>query len=275
VQGDYLFASAWNSLRVFDITDIATQAPTFLTSAPGSNVHSSWATDDLRFLVTAEERTGGGLTLYEIVETEEPAAVSLVERDTYTVPTSRATSVHNPVIRDYTVYVSWYQIGTQIFEIDPELKKLALIASFDTTAVNGNTGFSGNWGVYPFLGDSRLLASDTNTGLWVLAADTTSAPALSVNGACPGPVTLSISGATPNAEVAVVKAANTNGFEKGGAMCNGSLLSIGEPFNLPPSFVLTDSNGNGSTQTTLQSGFCQLQALDFANCRRSNTVSVD
>jgi hypothetical protein len=88
-------------------------------------------------------------------------------------------------------------------------------------------------------------------------------------------VTLSISGATPNAEVAVVKAANTNGFEKGGAMCNGSLLSIGEPFNLPPSFVLTDSNGNGSTQTTLQSGFCQLQALDFANCRRSNTVSVD
>jgi hypothetical protein len=275
VQGDYLFASAWNSLRVFDISNLESQAPTFLTSVPGSNVHSSWATDDLRFLVTAEERTGGGLTLWEIVETAEPGAISLVQRDTYTVPTSRATSVHNPVIRDHTVYVSWYQIGTQIFEIDPVLEKLALIGSFDTTAINGNTGFSGNWGVYPFLGDDRLLASDTNTGLWVLDADTTSAPTLSVEGACPGSATLTISRATPSAEVAVIAAANTNGFEKGGALCNGSLLNVGEPFNLPPRFVIVDANGNGSTQTTLEAGFCRLQALDFANCRRSAPVSVD
>ncbi len=275
VQGDYLFASGYNALYLYDITNIATQKPTFLTKADGSSVHSAWATDDLRFVVIAEERTGAGVYLFEIVQTEATGAVSLVLRDSYAVPTSRATSAHNPVIIGYTVYVAWNQIGTQIFEIDPVLKRLGLTASYDTTEANGNTGFEGNWGIYPFLGDDRILASDRQTGLWVLDAELTSAPTISVTGSCPGQVTVDVSGGTPNAEVAIVSAGAQSGFLKKGLLCNGSLLDIGEPFALPPTFVPVDGSGNGSSQMTLQSGRCFVQGLDFGNCRASNLVDAD
>ena len=275
VQGDYLFASAWSRLYMYDISNIDTQAPTLLATASGSSVHAAWATDDLKYVVTSEERTRGGIKLWEILQTEETGAVSLVLRDSYTVPTSRATSTHNPVVKGYTLYASWYQIGTQIFEIDPVLKRFNLVASFDTTNANGNTGFSGNWGVYPFLGDDRILSSDTSTGLWVLDADLISAPTISVTGSCPGQVTVDVSGATPNSEIALVSASADTGFLKKGVLCNGTLLNIGEPFALPPTLVGTDLSGNGSGQMTLQSGMCFVQALDFGNCRRSNLVDAD
>ena len=273
VTGNLLIASAWSSVRVFDITNIANQPPVFLTSASGTAVHSAWATEDLKYLVTAEERTGGGLTLFEIVDTEQPGALSLVKRDTFSVPTSKATSVHNPVIRDYTIFASWYQVGVQVLEIDPTLGKLSLVASFDTTAANGNTGFTGCWGVYPFLGDQRVLASDTNTGLWVLEADLQAAPNLTVTGSCPGTVTVDITGATPNKEVGIVSAANTNGFQKGGKLCNGTVFEVGEPFVLPPTFLHTDADGKGSTTMTLESGACWVEAMDFESCKTTNAAA--
>ena len=274
-QGNRLFASGYNALYLYDISNIANQEPTFLAKVNGTAVHSAWATDDLRFVVTAEERTGGGIKLFEILQTEETGAVSLVQRDSFAVPTSRATSAHNPVVKGYTVYVAWNQIGTQILEIDPVQKRLGLIASYDTTEANGNTGFEGNWGIYPFLGDDLILASDRSTGLWILDADLISAPTISVTGSCPGQVTVDVSGGTPGAEVAIVSAGAQSGFLKKGLLCNGSLLDIGEPFALPPTFVPVDGGGNGSSQMTLQSGRCFVQGLDFGNCRGSNLVDAD
>lgn len=39
---------------------------------------------------------------------------------------------------------------------------------FDTTARSGEYDFNGCWACYPYLGDDRILASDIETGLWVL-----------------------------------------------------------------------------------------------------------
>ena len=126
--GHLLFAASWDAIRVFDITDLDAGPPVFLTLAPGDSVHSSWATADLKYLVAAEERTGGGLTLYEMVDAETPGALSLVLRDTFEIPVSRATSVHNPVIKDYRVYTAWYQVSVLVLDIDPVLGALALVA---------------------------------------------------------------------------------------------------------------------------------------------------
>jgi hypothetical protein len=97
---------------------------------------------------------------------------------------------------------------------------------------------------------------------------------LSVDGTCPGPVSVSILNAPPSTEVALVAAASTNGFVKGGALCPGVELEIGEPFQLPPRFVLVDLIGSGSTSMNLAPGRCHVQALALASCGTSNVVVV-
>jgi hypothetical protein len=97
---------------------------------------------------------------------------------------------------------------------------------------------------------------------------------LSVDGTCPGPVTVSIVNAPPNSEVALIAAANTNGFVKGGSLCPGVELEIGEPFQLPPGFVIVDGNGRGSTSLTLGANRCHVQALALQSCETSNVAEV-
>jgi hypothetical protein len=97
---------------------------------------------------------------------------------------------------------------------------------------------------------------------------------LSVDGSCPGPVTVSVVNAPPNSEVALIAAANTNGFVKGGALCPGTQFEIGEPFQLPPRFVIVDGNGTGSALLDLGENRCHVQALAFATCETSNVVAV-
>ncbi len=170
VQNGRLYAAAWDSLRVYDVSDVANEVPTLLGTAPGNSVHASWATEDGRFLVVAEEHGVSGLTLYEIVDQGD--AVTLEVRGYHFLSSRRAGSVHNPLVAGHRVYASWYAAGVQVLEIDPETATWSLVASFDTSPADGDDGiFSGNWGVYPHLAPERVLASDMGTGLWVLDVD--------------------------------------------------------------------------------------------------------
>ena len=97
---------------------------------------------------------------------------------------------------------------------------------------------------------------------------------LGVDGGCPGVATLQITGAPPSSEVGVVGAATTTGFIKGGLLCNGTALEIGEPFRLPPTFVPVDASGRGSAQIDLSADFCWLEAIALASCETSGAVSA-
>jgi hypothetical protein len=97
---------------------------------------------------------------------------------------------------------------------------------------------------------------------------------LEADGTCPGPVSLSIANALPNTEVALVPAANTNSFVKGAQLCPGTRLEIGEPFQLPPTFVIVDGEGRGSANVQLGAGRCFVEALALADCQTSGAVSV-
>ena len=58
------------------------------------------------------------------------------------------------------IYVSWYEAGVLVFDItDPT-------GRYDTYA-GPLDPVTGCWGVYPFLGPDRILASDTESGLYV------------------------------------------------------------------------------------------------------------
>jgi len=108
-----------------------------------------------------------------------------------------AISPHNPVVMGNLLYISWYQAGVQVFDLtDPTFPKR--IGQYDTFpaafvqpleservadaepwdlicgAANRENSipvnYEGNWAVFPFLGQNKILAGDLENGLFVLDA---------------------------------------------------------------------------------------------------------
>ena len=166
VQNDRLYASAWGSLEIYDTTNIATQAPNLIGSVRGVNTHAAWASDDGQFVVTSEERGGGGLRLFEVID-DGPSSVRIVQRDSFVLPTTSAYSVHNPLWVGDRIYSSFYQYGGVALELDRSSKTMELVASYDTSNIV-SSGFNGNWGMYPLGGEDKVLLSDIENGLYIV-----------------------------------------------------------------------------------------------------------
>ncbi|MEK6676657.1 MAG: hypothetical protein AABZ47_13520 [Planctomycetota bacterium] len=166
-----LYACGWNSgLGVYDISDIRNEPPVFLGSAPGSSTHSVWATDDGRFVITGEERGGGGIKSFEITE-NGGGSVSLTLRDSFALPGTQAFTVHNQILLGYRLFNAWYQAGLQVFDLDPVTGELDLVASRDTFPF-AVSGFDGAWGIYVQSslpnGVTRVFVSDLETGFHII-----------------------------------------------------------------------------------------------------------
>jgi len=159
-----LYASAWDSgLWIYDVSNVANESPPFLGRTPdgdGDNSHSAWPTGNGDYVVTNEERGGGGIKVYRITEAENGGSLVLTLTDSLEdVPDS--FSAHNPLIIGYRVYNSWYEAGLLVFNIDPITGLLETHATFD----NGGSV----WGVYPFLGEDRVLLSNMTNGLLIVS----------------------------------------------------------------------------------------------------------
>jgi hypothetical protein len=156
-----LYAAAWDSgLWIYDVSNVATEIPSFLGQTPdgGDNTHSCWPTDNGDYVVTGEERTGGGIKVYRITDGGESLSLELT--DALALPVGEASSVHNQVIDGYRLYNSWYAAGLRVHDINLVTGELEFVASLDT---GGSV-----WGVYPFLGPGRVLLSNMSQGLLVV-----------------------------------------------------------------------------------------------------------
>ena len=165
VVDGYLYCSGWDAMWVYDVSNLGSQAPVLVGTEEGFNSHAVWSTDDSTWCVTVEEREGGAVRLYEI--DINGGSMNLIPRDSWTPTSGSAFSGHNAVIDGDRVYVSCYQKGGIVFEIESATKSWELVASFDTST-SSPSGFTGNWGIYPYLGADRVLLSDISNGLYVI-----------------------------------------------------------------------------------------------------------
>ncbi len=176
VQDGRLYASAWDGgLWIYDVSDVANAPPSFLGSTPGNNTHSAWPTADGKYVVTGEERRGGGITVYRITDTGD--SVSLTRTDSLKV--RRTSSVHNQMIVGYRLYNSWYEAGLRVYDINPVTGKLSFAGDYDTYG-GGGRRFRGAWGIYSLLGPGQILLSDQSRGLFIFSVPPTVEPALQV-----------------------------------------------------------------------------------------------
>ena len=148
IRGSKLYTSGWgtSSVRgrteIYDISNIATQAPTLLgfiedanaSVSNGNNMHSSWTSEDGNYLFSAREVTNsngpspGDVRVYDV---SNPATPLLIDKVTMTDLGLNAVTPHNPVVMGNKLYVSWYQAGMQVFDISTpaDLKR---IGQYDT-----------------------------------------------------------------------------------------------------------------------------------------------
>ncbi len=211
IRGNRLFTSGWGNTssrgrtEIYDITNIATQAPSLLgfiedstSITNGNSMHSSWSSEDGNYLYSCRETTSSNtsnpadLRVYDIRNAAQPVLVNKISMANLGI---NAVSPHNPVVMGNKLYISWYQAGTQIFDIsDPANPKK--IGDYDTYApeyapavdaqgdlveepwdmicgLSGTqnvlpTSYNGNWAVYPFLGEDKVILGDLTNGLFIV-----------------------------------------------------------------------------------------------------------
>jgi choice-of-anchor B domain-containing protein len=160
-RGNVLFASAINGgfLARLDVTNPAAITEIGRFSTGGRFTHNSWVTGDGSVVFTTDERPDRPVEGWNINNPSAPVKVSQYIGRAGTIP-------HNVMIDGNRLLVAHYTVGVVILDISNPAQPQP-IASYDTDP-SDTTGFSGCWGAYIFPGSNLIVASDMNTGLWVL-----------------------------------------------------------------------------------------------------------
>jgi hypothetical protein len=200
--------------EIYDIANINTQAPQLLgfiedttSTTAGNSMHSNWTSEDGNFLYSCRETANGNGDV-RVYNVSNPAQPLLVKRIGMNDLNLNAVTPHNPVVMGGKLYVAWYQAGLQVFDVGTNPSDPKRIGQYDTfqaafaptaeetaTLLNAEpwdiicasdnlqnalpTSFDGNWAVFPFLGEDKVLAGDLKNGLLIL--DVTGTTALPKN----------------------------------------------------------------------------------------------
>jgi hypothetical protein len=194
VANGRLFTSGWGGkTEIYDISNVATQAPLIGTVLAGNNAHSTWTSTDGNYLYSARETVDGDLRVYNISNPANPLLVKSINAAALGL---NAICPHNPVVMGNLLFVAWYQAGLQVFDISNPANPVR-VGQFDTFSSDFNKAaasaalasdpwdmvcgsnsllrsvpgsYDGNWAVYPFLGLNKILLGDLASGLIVVDA---------------------------------------------------------------------------------------------------------
>jgi choice-of-anchor B domain-containing protein len=148
---------------VFDVTNKTNPILLATQSTPTQFTHNLWLNDAGTALFTTDENSNSFLGSYDITDLS-----NIKELDRVQLTPGSGSIVHNThTLNDFEI-VSWYKDGIAIVDVSrPD--NMIITGSYDTYPQGTGNGFSGCWGVYPYLPSGNLVVSDINNGLFVLA----------------------------------------------------------------------------------------------------------
>ncbi len=127
--------------------------------------HSGWLSPSGDHYVMADETHGMRMKLLNVEDLS-----NIQEESLFLSQVDSNSIAHNPIIHDEHIFVGHYHDGVYIWNMgDPQ--NPVLTGFYDTYPPNDHDSYRGNWGVYPFLPSGILLASDMQSGLYVLDVD--------------------------------------------------------------------------------------------------------
>ena len=163
VRGDTLW-SAEIYAGQFSVVDVSNKDSIKLLAThetPLKFAHHCWPSDDNTTLFVVDERPDAYLAAYDVSDLTDI-------KELHRIQSSPGSSVipHNTFYKENRSINSYYKDGVVIFDVSRP-QNLVEVANFDTSPFSGS-GFSGCWGVYPYLNSGLILASDIEEGLFVL-----------------------------------------------------------------------------------------------------------
>lgn len=136
-----------------------------LGSVNVSSCHNAWPSRDGQIAVTTSERSGGGLTIFDISNNRLPIRLNTFRTG------SSGTSIHNAFMLDRVCHASYYSEGYQSLDLSDPANPVR-VAFYDSS--NSTSGYSGAWGCYPFMPSGVIYLSDMSNGLLLIDSKSTS-----------------------------------------------------------------------------------------------------
>lgn len=167
VRGDTLWAAQIHSgdFAVVDVSDKANPVVLATQETPSRATHNCWLSGNGKFLFTTDERSNAFIASYDV-----SSLGNISEIDRYQAAPGSMLIPHNTYFRDNYLINAYYKYGMNIVDAAfPD--NLVEVGHYDTSPFPNSDGFNGCWGVYPFFPSGTILASDIETGLYVLTPD--------------------------------------------------------------------------------------------------------
>lgn len=161
------------TFSIVDVTNKSTPVVLNTQKTPFEFTHNTWLSTDNNYLYTTDEEEEAFVASYDVSNPLE-----IVEKDRYRRANHNGAIPHNTyILNDQGVTgtntdwltTSYYTEGVTIVDAHKP-DNLVEVGHYDTSPFSGG-GFSGAWGVYPYLPSGNLLVSDMQLGLFVLKPD--------------------------------------------------------------------------------------------------------
>ncbi|TVR79682.1 MAG: choice-of-anchor B family protein [Saprospirales bacterium] len=163
---DSMLYSAEIYQGVFSIQDITDRTnPQFVNdqTTTSSFTHNCWKSDNGNYIFTTDEVAGAFVDAYDI---SDPLNIQYLSSFRPKTNESEGVIPHNVHYHNGYLVVSWYTDGVIIVDAHrPE--NMVKVGQYDTYP-GPHGGFAGCWGAFPYLPSGLVLASDIQTGLYVL-----------------------------------------------------------------------------------------------------------
>jgi len=152
------------TFSIVDVTDKAN--PVLLGTHPTSSnfSHNIWPSDDGNYVFTTDEVSDAYIDAYDV---SDPS--NIFETDRIQSNPGFGTVPHNVHVLGDFLITSYYADGVTVHDISDPFNMIE-VGNYDTHPGNSNNT-TGCWGAYPFLPSGNILATDINTGFYVLTPD--------------------------------------------------------------------------------------------------------
>ncbi len=165
-RGDTGYAAALfgGGIDILDLTVKSNPQLIANINYPAPRSHNCWTSEDGNYLFVGDEGNPPGMWT-RVFDVRDPFHVTQVAD--YIVDS--LASVHNSYVRGDYLYVAYYTEGVRVVDVSDPTQPVE-VAYYDTYLAEGY-GFLGVWSVYPYFESGKIIASDVQTGLYVLEVD--------------------------------------------------------------------------------------------------------
>lgn len=171
VRGDTLWAACVYEgfVAVVDVSDKSDPEIVATFNTPSDFSHNVWMSDDNNYAFTTDEVSHGYIASYDVSDLQ-----NITQLDGYQSYPGTGVIPHNAHYINGFLVNSNYTSGVTVLDAQHP-NNLIEVGFYDTSPNLSGSGYDGCWGAWPFLPSGHILASDVQTGLYILSFDYTSA----------------------------------------------------------------------------------------------------